>query len=70
MESAQEQVERIVYTTVATITETHNNSDGERSWFVIDNTQARWWAKGLCAFQPGDRVKITITKEPAVDAHI
>ena len=57
--------EKIIYAAHAIVTEV--GTDGNMSYFTTNRTATKWFNVGDCAFAEGDRVKITITKEP-VDA--
>lgn len=61
MEPTPQQV--VLYTTVLQA-DTYNID----SSFVVELLNDRFWISGACPFAPGDRVKITITKEPEPDA--
>lgn len=54
--------EQVVYIAHAVVTEV--GVDGNMSFFITNRTAMKWYSVGECAFLEGDRVKITITKEP------
>ena len=62
MESTQEQI--VYHTRVTRIDIVEKDTFG----FTIENVPAIFWVGHRTDLQPGDRVKITITKEPT-DAH-
>lgn len=60
MESPESPV--VIYITHAIVTDVGKQDN--MSWFITNKTATKWLSVGDCAFIEGDRVKITITKEP------
>jgi hypothetical protein len=59
------QVEVITYIHTGDITKVEG--DGETWWFTVDVFGAKFFTTMEPPFSPGDRVRITITKEPTHD---
>lgn len=63
MESPEKPVDRVVYTHITKVLETGGPHEDGTYWFTTMGR--KFWVMFEPDLAPGDRVKITITKEPA-----